>query len=89
MFNCNTTSTLPKIIFQINGKQFPLTPDQYVFKQTTMGQSICISSFIALPAEIPLWILGDVFIGTYYTEFDYGNKRLGFAPTKFNNTINK
>jgi len=89
MFNCNTTSTLPKIIFQINGKQFPLTADQYVFKQTTMGQSICISSFIALPAEIPLWILGDVFIGNYYTEFDYGNKRVGFAPTKFTNTINK
>lgn len=88
MFNCNTTSSLPKIIFQINGKQFPLTPDQYVFKQSAMGQQICISSFIALPAEIPLWILGDVFIGNYYTEFDYGNKRVGFAPTKFTNTIN-
>nr|AOD75397.1 cathepsin D-like protein [Tyrophagus putrescentiae] len=88
MFNCNTTSTLPKIIFQIQGKQFPLTPDQYVFKQSAMGQDICISSFIALPAEIPLWILGDVFIGNYYTEFDYGNKRVGFAPTKFTNTIN-
>lgn len=88
IFNCNATSSLPKIIFQIQGKQFPLTPDQYVFKQSTMGQQICISSFIALPIKIPLWILGDVFIGNYYTEFDYGNKRLGFAPTKFTNKIN-
>jgi len=87
LFNCNATADLPKIIFQIAGKQFPLTPDQYILRMKTMGQEICVSSFISLPANIPLWILGDTFIGNYYTEFDYGNQRLGFAPTKSTNKL--
>lgn len=84
-FNCNQTNSLPKVIFKIAGKDFGLSPEQYVVKMSQFGQTMCISAFIALPQEFNLWILGDAFIGYYYTEFDYGNRRLGFAKTKMPN----
>ena len=46
---------------------------------------ICFTVFA--PGDIqdkqgnPLWILGDGFLGNYYSVYDYGNKQIGFAPT--------
>ncbi|VDN20699.1 unnamed protein product [Dibothriocephalus latus] len=77
---CDSVPTLPNVTITFEGRDFVLAGQEYVIKVTQFGHDICLLGFMGL--DIPgreLWILGDIFLGKYYTIFDSGNRRLGFA----------
>ncbi|XP_071569199.1 lysosomal aspartic protease-like isoform X1 [Temnothorax nylanderi] len=78
--NCDKISQFPDINFVIGGKTFPLTGQDYILKLGAEFGGKCIPGFqYVTPFDGIEWILGDVFIGRYYTVFDMGNDRVGFA----------
>jgi len=77
---CSSTDSSPDIVFNIDGKPYPLSLAEYSLDQ---GEGApCLFAFMGqdIPAPVgPLIIMGDVFMRAHYTKFDVGQKRVGFA----------
>ncbi|KAI9304765.1 aspartic peptidase domain-containing protein, partial [Cunninghamella echinulata] len=69
----NNTTSPPQIL--------SLPPSAYILSPLNPANPMCISGISGqkLDNEENTWILGDTFMKHFYTVFDYGNKRIGFA----------
>uniref|UniRef100_A0A8C4W9A7 pepsin A n=1 Tax=Gopherus evgoodei TaxID=1825980 RepID=A0A8C4W9A7_9SAUR len=73
--SCSAMSSLPYIVFTINGIEFPTQ----IHKVSSLGESgSCTSGFESIDVD-GLWILGDVFIRQYYVVFDRANNQVALA----------
>merc|ERR1719188_656063 len=73
------SKTLPDLTFTLGGKDYALQKENLILQQSG---STCILGLMGVDVPAPrgpLWILGDVFMRKYYVQFDWGQKRLGFA----------
>ncbi|KAI3765230.1 hypothetical protein L2E82_15258 [Cichorium intybus] len=80
--DCARLPSMPSISFTIGGKEFELSPDEYILKTGEGDDALCVSGLVASDSTSPggqLWVLGDLFMRRYHTIFDYGNLRVGFA----------
>lgn len=89
--DCSNVANLPNISFTIvvegnKTHDFVLTPQEYTYRVSfadgTPDQCECgLFAFDAGEGVLPLWILGDPFIRTYFTVFNRGNNKIQFAKS--------
>jgi len=78
---CEKISALPEMDITLYGYSFTLAGSDYVID----AGGVCLFGVTGLdvPAPAgPLWIMGDVFMRKYYTIFDAGQARIGFALSR-------
>merc|ERR1712129_619665 len=67
---------LPDLSFVLGGRALALAPRDIMSSFDGASCEVGMQG-----ASIDFWILGDVFMRKYYVQFDWGRKRLGFAPS--------
>jgi len=79
--DCEKIDDLPDLKIGIGGKDYVIPGENLVIK----AGNTCLFVFLGLdlpPSAGPQWILGDVFMRSYYTVFNFIDESIGFAKAK-------
>lgn len=81
--DCSNLSSLPTIDVVFDNISYPLTPDQYVVKITSDGQSQCLLGIrgAQFPPGFNYFIVGDPFFRAYPIYFNKKDNQVGFLRT--------
>lgn len=78
--DCSDRASLPKLTFVVDGHRYTMPSEDYTVK---LSAARCMTAMMSLDVgepRGPLWILGDVFLRSFYSIFDRKNGRVGLAP---------
>ncbi|KAF9163281.1 hypothetical protein DFQ26_002737 [Actinomortierella ambigua] len=71
------TGSMPSLQLTIAGRQLTLPPSLYTLQEIAPGR--CMSGFAGEEVDGSTWILGDVFLRSVYSVFDFERNRVGFG----------
>lgn len=78
---CGEISSLPLITLVIGTANLTLSPHEYIISWHGDCMSAIIGHDIQSPTG-PIWVLGTSFLKSFYTIFDMGRNRVGFAKAR-------
>ncbi|GFO45939.1 cathepsin d [Plakobranchus ocellatus] len=81
-FDRHELKSLPNLEFIVNGHKLSMTSRDYAAQFPGMRIGQFYSGIVGKEfkrGETPVWSLGFSFMRTFYTQFDKGNRRIGFA----------
>jgi Eukaryotic aspartyl protease len=76
---CSASNSTETIEFELGGNQFAV-PVADLVREASAEARLCFSGLVE--SGLPFTVLGDVFLKSWYTVFDFGNTRVGFAPSQ-------
>ncbi|KAG2176571.1 hypothetical protein INT44_007234 [Umbelopsis vinacea] len=78
---CSLKTSDIEVQFTISGNTFKLKASDFILRPIDTKKEMCQSGISALDfnQNVPTWVFGDVFFRKYYTIFDIGRSRVGFA----------
>jgi len=87
---CDEIKDMPVLTFTLNGKDFPLKPEEYWMDwgDDANGVKSCMLGVVSADgldldaSHTSVWLLGDVFLTSYYSVWDVEGKQLGLAKSK-------
>ena len=96
--DCTNVKKLPSVVFYVSGggpaprksTKLVLDPADYLLQAVDWEDGAAPSvhcQLAIMPLDVPrprgpIWVLGDAFLRSYYTVYDRGNSRVGFAKAK-------
>jgi len=73
---CNTVDSLDDVSFYFDDIEYKLAPSDYIIVEGSGFSKTCTSGIVDTGS---MTLMGDVFMRSYYTVFNYGEMSVGFA----------